>query len=942
MTVVAKPEKLVLLGMMSRRPVGGQVWMTLHYLIGLRRLGYDVYYVEAHGCTPGEFMRTDRDDGWSKAAGFIDRVMRRFDMGDRWAFHARHASGRFYGLSESRVKELYRSASAIFNLHGGTVPAPEHSASGRLVFLDTDPVDVQIEVHDGVDATLKYLEPHSAFFTFAENYGRPDCKLPVSDRFPFKPTRQPVVLDLWDSRDQDDGLAFTTIGNWRQHQRVIVYQGEEYHWSKHLEFLKFLDLPRRTRQEFELALSGSSFDAEDRALLENNGWRVRDALGFSYDLDTYRRYITGSRGEFTVAKDQNIRLRTGWFSERSVTYLASSRPVITQETGFSNVLPAGEGLIAFSTTEEIVAAVEAINRDYQRHRRAALGVARECFSHDVVLPRMLSELGISRPAGMKRRGPTPDARLRRSGSGQSFGVNVVGLLSSGTGMGAQVRGYRAALERLGVPVALIDVSDLSESGRAVVSGANDVNLVCCDVASHFAVWSHLGAEFFRGRYNIGLWSWELPSFPEKWLDRFCYYDEIWAPTAFVASAIAPVSPVPVVRIPEVVETEAQGCRERGRQRLGVSPDEFTYLFIFNFHSRFQRKNPAAAIESFKAAFQPGEPARLIIKCTNADFRPDPFSEMCTQAEGHRISILDGQWTPQEMLDLMAACDCYLSLHRAEGVGLTICDAMAAGKPVVATGWSGNMDFMSVSNSFPVRYQLVPLDRDVGHYRAGELWAEPSQEHAAEMLRYVFDHCDEAALRGQIAKLDIAAGYSSSAVGEILARRLTVIRGRRRFRSLRRLLHAPVSDLEQFLAQFSELGTYVPENHLRNAEMKSRLQAVVRKCVPPSATLMIVSKGDDELLRIHEPLAWHFPQDEGFKYAGHHPRDSAEAILHLEMLRERGGEFLLVPSTSFWWLDHYAEFRDHLQDRYQLVHRDQSCLIFELSRRDHPSVVAASA
>src|SRR5262249_9580750 len=143
----------------------------------------------------------------------------------------------------------------------------------------------------------------------------------------------------------------TTVGNWRQGGQVR-YQDEVYTWSKHHEFLKFLDLPRRTRQRFELALSG--YEPEDKRLLEDNGWGVRHAMDFSTDLDEYRRYITGSRGEFTVAKDQNIRLRSGWFSERSAQYLAAGRPVITQDTGFGNALPLGEGLFAFSTMDDIL------------------------------------------------------------------------------------------------------------------------------------------------------------------------------------------------------------------------------------------------------------------------------------------------------------------------------------------------------------------------------------------------------------------------------------------------------------------------------------------------------------------------------------------------------------------------------------------------------------
>ena len=172
-------------------------------------------------------------------------------------------------------------------------------------------------------------------------------------------------MDFWQRTAAAPASSFTTIGNWRQPWRDVILDGERYSWSKHHEFLKFIDLPQRTAQPFELALS--SYEPEDQEMLEEHGWQVRHALDFSIDPDAYRDYIAGSRGEFTVAKDQNVRLRTGWFSDRSATYLAAGRPVISQDTGFSNVFPTGEGLFGFSTMDEILAAVEAINSDYARH-----------------------------------------------------------------------------------------------------------------------------------------------------------------------------------------------------------------------------------------------------------------------------------------------------------------------------------------------------------------------------------------------------------------------------------------------------------------------------------------------------------------------------------------------------------------------------------------------
>jgi hypothetical protein len=388
--ILLPKKKIVVLGMMSKMPFAGVVWQTVHYFLGFQRLGYDVYYVEAHGITPTKLMEHETDDSSAKAAAFISKVMERFGMSDRWAFQALHDDCRCFGLSSTELQKLYLSADLLINLHGGTTPLPEHYATGRLVYLETDPVALQIELHNNLQETINFLAPHCAFFTFGENLGNPDCKLPLSERFQFKPTRQPVIVDFWQPNQNGIASTFTTIGNWKQPSRQVRFQGEVYQWSKHLEFLKFLDLPSRTNQPFELALSGCP--EQDRISLKKNGWSVIDGLSVSTEVDPYRQYIQASRGEFTVAKDENVRLRSGWFSDRSATYLASGRPVITQETGFSNILPTGEGLFAFSTMQEIIEAIEKINSDYEHHCRAALEIARGYFNYDVVLTRLLNDV----------------------------------------------------------------------------------------------------------------------------------------------------------------------------------------------------------------------------------------------------------------------------------------------------------------------------------------------------------------------------------------------------------------------------------------------------------------------------------------------------------------------------------------------------------------------
>ena len=395
MHVVQQPIAVVL-GMMTRVPVGGVIWQTLQYLIGLQRLGFDVYYVEDHGMPPNMFCDERDMDGTRRAAEFIHATLEPHHFASRWSYHVWYGDDPYRGLSERQIRSVFARAAAVVNLSGGTVPREIHRAHGALIYVETDPVAPEIELHERRKATEEFMAAHTAHFTYGENLGAPDCRVPMPPApLRFLPTRQPIVLDLW-STDSPPGESFTTIANWRQPERQMTLDGEVYHWSKHYEFMKFLDLPQLTSQPFELALS--SYEPADREMLEGRRWRVRAALEFSRDPEAYRDYILQSRGEWTVAKDQNVRLRSGWFSDRAASYLAAGRPVVTQETAFSNVLPTGCGLFGFSSMDETLQAIDTINANYERHSRGALEIARECFSDDVVLPRLLKEAGVSLPA----------------------------------------------------------------------------------------------------------------------------------------------------------------------------------------------------------------------------------------------------------------------------------------------------------------------------------------------------------------------------------------------------------------------------------------------------------------------------------------------------------------------------------------------------------------
>jgi hypothetical protein len=381
--------------MMGRSPFAGVAWQVLHYLEGFRRLGHEVSYVEDTGDWPYDPEQDTVTDDPRYTVEYIARLMAWCGLPDRWAYRAAAQGGRTYGLSELDVTRLFERADALVNLTGTTVLRDEHLHVPVRIYLETDPVLPQIEVAQGHQFTFDLLGAHTHHFTFGENLGASDCPIPVGD-FDYLPTRQPIVLDWWasaeESRPKPTGKRFTTVSGWKQSGKDVEWNGETYVWSKHREFLRFIDLPRLAKRPFEVALANA--DAEAIRMLESHGWRVVDAIALSTDILPYRSYVVGARGEFTVAKEQYTRSRSGWFSDRSASYLAAGRPVITQETGFSKFLPTGRGLFGFKTMEDILVAVEAIEGDYENHCRGARETAADFFAAEKVISNMLDRAGL--------------------------------------------------------------------------------------------------------------------------------------------------------------------------------------------------------------------------------------------------------------------------------------------------------------------------------------------------------------------------------------------------------------------------------------------------------------------------------------------------------------------------------------------------------------------
>jgi hypothetical protein len=389
--VTPRPKgRAIVFGFAFWYPLAGVTWQYLHYLIGLRRLGWDVWYVEDSSrwvYDPFEGVHTP--DASSNIAR-IAPVLEAHGFADRWAFRGAYEDGECYGMTGDAIDRLYREVDASFNVCGAQEFRDEHLATPRRVYVESDPVASQVRVANGDPEMLEILDGHDVLFTFGENLGAADCAVPV-ERYRWLPTRQPVVTDLWWSPPPEDGGHFTTISTWANKGTVEI-AGETYYWSKDREFLRVIDLPsRRPGTEVEVALGGGP---DAHAALNENGWKTRSSLDVSADVGTYRSYVQQSRGELTVAKDQYARLRTGWFSDRSATYLAAGRPVITQDTAFGEIIPTGDGLFAFDDVDGMATALDAVDSDYEHHCAAATELARTYFEAETVLSSLLDRAGL--------------------------------------------------------------------------------------------------------------------------------------------------------------------------------------------------------------------------------------------------------------------------------------------------------------------------------------------------------------------------------------------------------------------------------------------------------------------------------------------------------------------------------------------------------------------
>jgi len=384
--------RVVVAGYLVRNPLGGYVWQAGHYLLGLRALGHDAWFYEDTGHFALAYNPLTNDYGPHYEHGLAATAdfLRRIGFGDRWVF-VDVERGVEHGPGTGRAADLLRDADLLINVAGVNRIPPERRAGRPAVYIDIDPAFTQIKAAEG-DALLRaILDEHAHLFTFGENIGTPRSPVPTAG-YLWHATRAPVALDWWADAGPP-GRSYTTVGKWDAAGRDVTFRGETFAWRKRTEWLRCLELPERTGRGFEVAMDVDSVPG-DRATLAAHGWEIVDPLAVSADPWRYRDYLRGSRGEFTVAKDMNIRLRSGWFSDRAACYLAAGRPVVEQDTGFGDVLPLGPGVHAFRSLDEAAAAVAGIEADYARASAHAAAVAREHFAAERVLAQLLGVVGL--------------------------------------------------------------------------------------------------------------------------------------------------------------------------------------------------------------------------------------------------------------------------------------------------------------------------------------------------------------------------------------------------------------------------------------------------------------------------------------------------------------------------------------------------------------------
>jgi glycosyltransferase involved in cell wall biosynthesis len=498
-----------------------------------------------------------------------------------------------------------------------------------------------------------------------------------------------------------------------------------------------------------------------RTRLLANGHKNMKNLRYAYDYyDNDKRIVKYDRYLWREIESNNSCWLDPFDTSRPDSFIKKARAnrlrkFIQQDWGKSLYLSVGDLLIRAGARPYFKQAVGENFIDKVRQKFFSIGSRSKAVPGDFAVLRPL-------PGGDKPR--------------QDNGLNVIGYLRDATGVGESARAYLRALGEQGFPVActLLHSNSRQQEDISALSlprgNPYGVSLFLANADQVPLVYDKLGPEFFVGKYNIGYWAWELAHFPTKWFDRFAYFDELWVGSSFVQTALSRLSPVPAVNMG--IPIEPRKSSGATRESLGLPEEKFCFLFVFDMLSVVERKNPLGLIEAYRFAFEPHfENTSLVIKVTNLDEFPQNKNILRDAVDSVSGILVENLMSRQELNDLFSLCDAYVSLHRSEGFGLTIAEAMQMGKPVIATDYSANEDYMTLHNSYPVAYRLVELEKDYGPYRKGQIWADPDLQHAATQMRRVFENPEEAAPKGACAARDIQRLYSNEAIAQRIIERL---------------------------------------------------------------------------------------------------------------------------------------------------------------------------
>jgi len=365
---------------------------------------------------------------------------------------------------------------------------------------------------------------------------------------------------------------------------------------------------------------------------------------------------------------------------------------------------------------------------------------------------------------------------------QKFGVNMSGLFNAEIGFGEAIRNNLKALEKVGIPAKPINFNmqlnhRLNDSSVAFEDNINDypINIVHVNMDTIWSFLKEKSSDFFKNKYNIGYWAWEMEEFPDEYVEYFKYYDEIWTCSKYCLDSMSLKSDIPVINIPHAIDINEKDINENFDTRL--TSECYHFLFVFDYNSLIERKNTLAVIDAYEKAFgKDNERVKLVLKTSvPGSHLSMARSQVKTRiANNNNIIYKEEMLRRNDLLALMNKADCYISLHRSEGFGLTMAEAMALGKPVIATGYSGNLDFMNINNSFLVKYKMIKHEYDLSVLPKNNYWSDPDTDHAAELMKLVYENPGMAKSIGEKAKEDIQNYFSLDAIGIKMKKRLDII------------------------------------------------------------------------------------------------------------------------------------------------------------------------